>query len=72
MKKFPFIGLLAGIVIGYWLGYWDAYRGEKAIGSRIRIALFHASPEGISQASARRAAELRDTIQARAGTNNLP
>jgi len=64
--------LLAGIIVGYWLGYFDAYRGEKAIGSRLRIAVFSASPEGISQERAKRAAELRDTIQARSGATNLP
>ena len=72
MKKFPLIALILGIIIGYWLGYYDAYRGEKAIGSRIRIAVFNASPEGISQSSARRAGELRDTIHARSGAATLP
>lgn len=54
MKRFPIIALVLGIIMGYWLGYYDAYRGEKAIGSMIRIAVFKASPEGISHARAPR------------------
>ena len=72
MKKFPIIALVLDIIMGYWLGYYDAYRGEKAIGSMIRIAVFKASPEGISQERAGRAAELRDTIHARSGAATLP
>lgn len=65
------IALLIGIIAGYWLGYFDAYRGEKAIGSLIRIGLFKASPEGMSVEAARRAQMLRDTIHARSGAADV-
>ena len=71
MRK-PAIFLLVGIIAGYWIGYYDAFRGEKAIGSRLRIAVFHASPEGMASERERRAQELRDTIHARSGAATLP
>ena len=72
MKKVV-IGIVVGLVAGYWLGYYDAFRGEKSIGSRIRIAVGAMSPEGIAAERQRRAEQLRDTIHARAGTaTNLP
>ena len=61
------IALLVGIIAGYWLGYFDAFRGEKAIGSRIRIAAGIVSPDGLSAERARRAAMLRDSIRAKSG-----
>ncbi|MEK7401358.1 MAG: hypothetical protein AABZ80_03250 [Gemmatimonadota bacterium] len=66
------IALALGIIAGYWLGYFDAFRGEKAIGSRIRIAMGMVSPEGISAERARRAQMLRDTIHVRSGAADLP
>jgi len=61
------IALLVGIIAGYWLGYYDAYRGEKAIGSRIRIAVGMATPEALSAESARRAAVIRDSMRSKSG-----
>jgi hypothetical protein len=61
------IALLVGIIAGYWIGYKDAYRGEKAIGSRIRIAMGKMSPEERQAIRHQRQAMLRDSIRAKSG-----
>lgn len=65
------IALLVGIVAGYWIGYKDAYRGEKAIGSRIRIGLHLVSPEQRQVERQRRAAMLRDSIRSKSGISGI-
>jgi hypothetical protein len=59
------IALVVGIIAGYWIGYKDAYRGEKAIGSRIGIALGRIHPDQMRAERQRRADEMRDSIRAR-------
>lgn len=65
------IALLAGIIVGYVIGYKDAYRGEKAIGSRIRIAMGTVSPAELQAQQQRRAAELRDSIRSKSGLSGI-
>lgn len=60
------IALLVGIIAGYWIGYKDAYRGEKAIGSRIGIALGRVHPDDMRAERQRRADLLRETIRQKA------
>ncbi len=60
------IALLLGIVAGYWIGYKDAYRGEKAIGSRIGIALGRAHPDQMRSERQKSTDQMRDAIRARA------
>jgi hypothetical protein len=70
MPKGPIIALILGIIAGYWIGYKDAYRGEKAIGSRIGIALGRmesVTPEGMAKERQRRAEMMRDSIRAKSG-----
>ena len=62
------IALLIGIIIGYWIGYKDAYRGEKAIGSKLRMAMGQVRqlhPDEMRAERQRRASQLRDTMRAR-------
>lgn len=61
------IALIVGIIVGYWIGYKDAYRGEKAIGSRIRIAMGVVSTEQLQSERQRRAQMLRDSIRSKSG-----
>jgi hypothetical protein len=69
------IALIVGVIVGYWIGYEDAYRGEKAIGSRIRIAMGRVNPDGVRTERQRRADALRDSIRSKSGIDsvvNLP
>jgi hypothetical protein len=61
------IALLVGIVAGYWIGYKDAYRGEKAIGSKLRMAMGTMSPAEMQADRHRRQAMLRDSIRSKSG-----
>ncbi len=65
------IALVIGIIAGYWIGYKDAYRGEKAIGSKIGIALGRVTPGGVAAEQQRRADMLRDSIRAKSGLQAL-
>ena len=62
------IALLIGIIVGYVIGYKDAYRGEKAIGSRFRMAMGsvrQVHPDEMRAERQRRANEMRDSIRVR-------
>lgn len=62
------IALVFGIIVGYWIGYKDAYRGEKAIGSKLRMAMGsirQATPDEMRAERQRRASALRDSIRAK-------
>ena len=61
------IALLLGIIAGYWIGYKDAYRGEKAIGSRIGIALGRVHPDELTAGNQRRAQMMRDSLRSKSG-----
>jgi hypothetical protein len=68
------VALLLGIVAGYYIGYKDAYRGEKAIGARIGIALGKlrgVTPEGMTEERQRRAQMMRDSIRSKSGLNGI-
>jgi hypothetical protein len=67
MPKGPIVALLLGIIAGYWIGYKDAYRGEKAIGAKIGIALGRIHPEQMAAERQRRADMMRDSIRAKSG-----
>ena len=61
------IALIIGIIAGYWIGYKDAYNGEKAIGSRIGIALGRVRTDELQSERQRRAQMLRDSIRSKSG-----
>lgn len=61
------IALVIGIIAGYWVGYKDAYRGEKAIGSRIGIALGRIHPDQLAAERQARAAMMRDSLRSKSG-----
>jgi len=71
MPKAPIIALLIGIIAGYWIGYKDAYRGEKAIGSRIGIALGRVKGDGFAAERQRNAQAMRDSIHAKSGLDGI-
>ena len=62
------IALLIGIIVGYVIGYKDAYRGEKAIGSKFRMgmgSMRQLHPDEMRTERQRRANVLRDSIRAK-------
>lgn len=64
------VALLLGVTAGYYIGYKDAFRGEKAIGAKIGIALGKLNgmtPDGMSAERQRRAQMMRDSIHAKSG-----
>jgi hypothetical protein len=61
------IALVIGIVLGYVIGYKDAYRGEKAIGSKLRMAAGMMSMEQIQAERQQRAQMMRDSIRSKSG-----
>lgn len=61
------IALVIGIMAGYWIGYKDAYNGEKAIGSRIGIALGRVHANELQAERQRQAQAMRDSLRAKSG-----
>jgi len=62
------IALVLGIIIGYWIGYKDAYRGEKAIGSKLRMAMGSVRqihPDEMRAERQRQADAFRDSLRKR-------
>jgi hypothetical protein len=67
----PGVFLIFGLAAGYYFGFSAGYHGGDSIGMKVATAIGKVDPNNVRETRQARSAEIRDTINSRAGVSAL-